>query len=443
MKKKYLLITFLLCTFAFNINVRATSFSCKQTEIIAGTDLVCSVSMDEGDNEIEVSSPLPIKNITGNGNENKGKKATFVTSGNIVFKTDELNGDYVIKALDAVDSQYSNSIKIHIGKSTTTKPTTTTTTTTKIKSDNNYLSSITINGKIIENFNKTKTKYFIDVENDVKKVNIYAEVEDENAITEVDGPKTLEVGDNEYTISVTSESNTTKFYKVIVTRKDEEESSITDIKNIKVKGYKLNFDKNSKTFYLNIKKEDTELDIDVITKDKNADYEIDGNENLEDGSVIKIVVTAENGITDTYRIIIKKETTNYLPIIIGGIILIILIIVIVIVAVKKNNKKDSNKKSKCSDDKNSNDKDADIDKEKTIEMAPVVNEDVIENNNLLEQSEDEIVHVDNDEEEETRILSYAEREELEKTKLLDEDEVASKIDEELEKTLLFDFDNKE
>ena len=53
----------------------------------------------------------------------------------------------------------------------------------------------------------------------------------------------MSVGDNEYTISVTSESNTTKIYKVIVTRAEEEESSSTDVKNIKVKGYNLNVER--------------------------------------------------------------------------------------------------------------------------------------------------------------------------------------------------------
>jgi len=68
---------------------------------------------------------------------------------------------------------------------------------------------------------------------------------------------------------------------------------------------------------------------------------------------------------------------------------------------------------------------------------PVINKDnnTSENENV---EDDDIPLIDNDEEEETRILSYAEREELERNKLLDSD-IANTIDEELDKTLLFDY----
>lgn len=68
---------------------------------------------------------------------------------------------------------------------------------------------------------------------------------------------------------------------------------------------------------------------------------------------------------------------------------------------------------------------------------PVINTD--DNVSKNEDIEDyDIPLIDNDEEEETRILSYAEREELERNKLLDND-VSNTIDEELDKTLLFNY----
>ncbi|MGN1269002.1 MAG: cadherin-like beta sandwich domain-containing protein, partial [Candidatus Aphodocola sp.] len=307
-----------------------------------------------------------------------------------------------------------------------------TTTTTKAKSDNNYLSSISVNEEELSDFSKTTTKYYVEVDNDTKKISIDATAEDELASVDIDGPKSLSVGDNEYTISVTSESNTTKIYKVIVTRAEKEESSSTDVKNIKVKGYNLNFDKNSKTFYLSIDKEDTELDITVTLKDKNADYEIEGNEDLKDGSEIKIKVTAEDGTTDTYRIIIEKKETNMMPVIIGIIILlIIIIIVIVMVVINKKKKKNSSSKSTKNEVK---DKD---DNEKTKEMPTIDSEE--------EKSDDhdetyEQIPIDNDEEEKTRMLSFAEEERLEKTKVINSD-LDNDIDEEFEKTMLFNTDD--
>jgi len=324
MKKKYL-ITFILFMFIFTIKVSATSsISCKPLNVNVGDQITCSVKTDE---PVEISSKLSI--VAGD--------TTMEKDGNIVYKASS-KGTYDVM-IKTINPGFSDKTIITVSEKTTTTTTKTTTTTTKAKSDNNYLASIIVDGVPLKDFSKSKTKYFIELDNDVVNANIKAEAEDENAKVEIDGPKSLNVGDNEYTISVTSENNTTKFYKVIVTRKDEEESSNTDIKSIKIKGYHLNFDKNSKTFHLNINKEDTELDITVNTKDKNASYEIEGNESLKDGSVIKIIVTAEDGSSDTYRIIIEKKSSNVMSFVMAGIILIIIIGLVIFFIIKKNKNK--------------------------------------------------------------------------------------------------------
>ena len=441
MKKVKLFLMFILGMLIFSINVKAAdTYGIKCDKAYVNEPFACSVTTAK-----PVSISTDLKVYEGSVSMDK--------NGTIKFKASKA-GDYDISLISDDGETTYKTVTISVNEKTTT--TKTTTTTTKAKSDNNYLESITVNGEQIESFDKTKTKYFVEVENKVKKAIIKATSEDDAATVTIDGPKVLEVGDNEYTISVKSESNTTKFYKVIVTRKDEEESTNTDIKSIKIRGYHLNFDKNSKTFYLNIKKEDTELDITVNTKDKKANYDIEGNENLEDGSVVKIVVTAQNGDTDTYRIIIQKESTNIIPYIIGALILIIIIVIIVVV-MKNKKKKDNNKgdnKDKKSDGKKKpinkeNKNNEDFENEKTIEMPPISEPKEKDNKESYEEEydddlDDEMVHIDNDEEEETRILSYAEREELERAKRQKEEEyssdVSNKIDEELNKSLSFDYE---
>lgn len=423
MKKKLSLLLFLITiSFAFIASVKAeSSITCTPTNAFIGDQITCAINTDE---PVEVSSKLSL--VAGD--------TTLTKNGNIVYKATN-KGTYKV-ILKTIDPGFETSVEVIV----TEKTTMTTTTTTKTKSDNNYLSSITVDGVELKDFSKTKTKYFIELENDVTSANISAKAEDENAKIEIDGPKTLKVGENEFTISVTSESNTTKFYKVIVTRKDEEESANTDIKNIKIKGYKLNFDKNSKTFYLNINKEDTELDITVTLNDKNANYDIEGNKNLKAGSIIKIKVTAENGETDTYRIIIEKKESSVLPIIIGICILLVIIGIIVFVVIKKKKSKNNNQKENKNVDKitkKSEEVRKSYDGEKTIEMPPINGE---ENQNDTESYEDEeLVPVDNDEEEPTRMLSYAERQELERNSIINDD-LENKLNEEINKTLSFDFD---
>lgn len=463
MKKVKLLFMSLLVFFASIMVVNAEEkLVCDKNTVEVGKSITCSYTIGDEARMIETDSDyLKLDSVSGNGNtQQNDHQAIFQSSGKISFIAKKSGKvDIYLSTENGIGSI--TTLPIKIIEPTTTKKTTTTTATTKAKSDNNYLESITVNGEQIESFDKTKTKYFVEVENKVKKATIKATSEDDNATVTIDGPKVLEVGDNEYTISVKSESNTTKFYKVIVTRKDEEESSNTDIKSIKIRGYHLNFDKNSKTFYLNIKKEDTELDITVNTKDKKANYDIEGNENLEDGSVVKIVVTAQNGDTDTYRIIIQKESTNIIPYIIGIVILIIIIVIIVVVMKnkkKKDNDKDDNKDKKANNNKEiiskTNKNNEDFENEKTIEMPPISEPREKDNKESYEEEydddlDDEMVHIDNDEEEETRILSYAEREELERARKQKEEEekedddtsdVSNKIDEELNKSLSFDYE---
>lgn len=460
MKKVKLLFMSLLVFFASIMVVNAEEkLVCDKNTVEVGKSITCSYTIGDEARMIETDSDyLKLDSVSGNGNtQQNDHQAIFQSSGKISFIAKKSGKvDIYLSTENGIGSI--TTLPIKIIEPTTTKKTTTTTATTKAKSDNNYLESITVNGEQIESFDKTKTKYFVEVENKVKKATVKATSEDDNATVTIDGPKVLEVGDNEYTISVKSESNTTKFYKVIVTRKDEEESSNTDIKSIKIRGYHLNFDKNSKTFYLNIKKEDTELDITVNTKDKKANYDIEGNENLEDGSVVKIVVTAQNGDTDTYRIIIQKESTNIIPYIIGIVILIIIIVIIVVVMKnkkKKDNDKDDNKDKKANNNKEviskTNKNNEDFENEKTIEMPPISEPKEKDNKESYEEEydddlDDEMVHIDNDEEEETRILSYAEREELERARKQKEEEdddtsdVSNKIDEELNKSLSFDYE---
>lgn len=418
-----ILLILFISVFAFLGNIKATSsINCTPTSITVGDSVICSIKTDE---PVEISSKLDI--VAGDTTMNK--------DGNIVYKATSKGTYYVY--MKTVTPGFNDRVVISVNEKTTT--TKATTTTTKKQSSNNFLKLITVDGKTLVGFSKDKTKYYISVENDINKVSLDAKTEDENAILEINGPKVLEVGDNEYTIGVTAEDNSTKFYKIIVTRAEEAKSSNTDIKSIKIKGYNLSFDKSSKTFYLNVAKEDTELDITVKTDDKNANYEIKDNENLKDGSEIKIIVTAEDGKKDTYRIIIQKNDKNIMPIIIGAVISFIVILIIVIVLLKKkkdNGKTDDKKdveKNNISNEEYSKSKDASkisYENEKTIEMPPISGSNV-----LKKESLENDIHIDNDEEA-TRMFNY----ESENNSYLQDEDITNKINETIEKSLSFDDD---
>ena len=437
MKKRVTLILFMIM-FCFvsidNLQAKST-YSCNKEVPVDGY-ITCSVTVDNDAVKIESDGNVNIYDLKGEKySKISDYQAVFYESGTVVFgPADDKYSKYIISLLTEDGRPYGSDTRVNVIAKTTVKPTTT--TTTKSLSSNNYLSTITVDGEEIENFSKNTSKYFVKVENDVSTISIEAEAEDEKAKVEIDGPDTLKIGDNEYTISVTSENDTTKFYKVIVTRKEADESSNTDIDNIKVKGYNLNFDKNSKTFYLSINKNTTKLNIEVTLDDEKSNYEIKGNENLKDGSIVKIIVTAEDGSTDTYRIIIQKDSKSNVPLIIILISSIIIIGIVVFVLIKRKNKnKKNDKKGKTAQNNqksNSSVENKAYQDEKTIDMPPI-SSDSAGLDGYKEDDDEQIIHVDNDEEEKTRMLSYAEKVELEKN--VDENEkIKNMINDELDKT---------
>lgn len=440
MKKKISsIIIATLISFMFCMSVKAADPTIKcSTSVALNDEFECSVKTSQ---ETMIAPDLAGLKVVKGATEVSGDST-------IKFRATKI-GAWDISVV-GYDSEEHNTVyqtvTINVKEKTTT---TTTTTTTKAKSDNNYLASIKVNNEEIKDFTKNTTKYFIEVENDVKKANIEAETEDSKSSVKIDGPKELEIGDNEYTIAVTSESNSTKFYKVIITRLDKEASSNTAIKSIKIKGYRLNFDKNSRTFHLNIKPEDTELDITVKLKDKNASYDIEGNDDLKDGSVIRIKVTAEDDSTSTYRIIISKKQKSIIPLIIaaGASLLIIIIVIVIVLVIKKKKNKDNSddndtKKEEKEEIKKPEKRDyseaikrVSVEEEKTIEMPSLGRND--EAYEVDPNAEEDDIPYDNDEEEETRILSYAERKELERYKSRNE-----KTDDEISEAFNKAFDDE-
>ena len=363
--KKKLFIIFILSLFSFLLKVdAASSITCSDKNIEVGDTFTCTIKTDE---QITVKSSFKIEKT--DGKEKNTKEVIFKEDGSITYKA-ESKGTY--KIIISNDTFESNTTVTVIDKTTTKK-----TTTTKKKSDNNNLKSISINNIELKDFNKDILVYSLTVENEVEKLDVKAVKEDNFANVSYNMPNYLEVGENEISIKVTAEDDTTRIYKIIVTRK-REISSNANLKLLNIKGYNLKFDGASKTYHLKINYEDKKLDIECLTEDENATYEITGNDNLKNGSVIKINVTAENKETQIYRIIIskeKEEKQSIIPVIIFSIVIVvILIIVFVVLKINKNKK-----------DKNNNSSSKKIEVEEELEKTKTYDENEI---NVTEENED-------------------------------------------------------
>lgn len=104
--------------------------------------------------------------------------------------------------------------------------------TTKVKSSNNYLSSLKVDIGTL-NFNKNVLEYTLDVKNDIDSIKIEALPEESSSVVTGTGEFPLAAGVNDFKISVTSESNETREYVIHINKKENEEIKIVKKKDDK------------------------------------------------------------------------------------------------------------------------------------------------------------------------------------------------------------------
>ena len=213
------------------------------------------------------------------------------------------------------------------------KTKTTTNGATAKKSNNANLSNLGMNPNDFKGFKPNQTTYNVTVPNNVEKVTIYATAQDKKATIKGNETKQLNEGKNALSIVVTAEDGTQKTYTINVTRTASTASENTtnentvnvssseitteakdneDIKNIEIKGYSLEpaFSPNIYEYKVNVKSNETKLDITAKTENPNVTIDIAGNENLVDGeNTITILCTNEQTKKNlTYQIIVNKSS---------------------------------------------------------------------------------------------------------------------------------------
>lgn len=176
------------------------------------------------------------------------------------------------------------------------------------------------NGKI--SFDKDKLEYKVTVEYDIDKMKIEAIPNSEKSKVTISGNEDLSVGDNVFKINVEAENGKVTTYTVTVIRKKQgqEVSNNNNIKSITIKNHSIDFKSN--VYKYTVKTNEKELNLTIILDDENATYKISGNENLKNGSEVKIKVIAENGEEKTYTLVIKKSNSGLIMSIISVVILI-------------------------------------------------------------------------------------------------------------------------
>lgn len=187
----------------------------------------------------------------------------------------------------------------------------------EIRSRDNTLSDIKINGKTVTNFSPSVTYYSIQVDSGVTSANVEATLNNKTA-TFVSGfaPKSgipLEYENNIITIKVMSASQEEKVYTININRNDNRGTN-NDLKNLTLNSgkIKLNFSRDTLQYTIKTHKL-KDLEVVAIAEDEKATVKIDKPSSIIVGeNIVNVTITSENGKKNkTYKVIINNVDTDY------------------------------------------------------------------------------------------------------------------------------------
>ena len=191
-----------------------------------------------------------------------------------------------------------------------TAPTHTTTTTLPQISSNNNIKSIKINGQDVR-YKQDKSEYSVKLPYDMTDIEFTVELESKRATYQVIGNTNMPNEDTVVKVIVTAENGDTREVNFNITRYSVETSDCT-LANIFIEDYSIEFSKNKYDYTLTLPKNVKSLDMVVVpTQEQSATYEIRGNENLKNKSVIDIVVLSADGSEGNYQIKIRKTSNTW------------------------------------------------------------------------------------------------------------------------------------
>ena len=311
MKKflKLALIIMIASTFKI-IDVKAVS---SKMEPVKGKLYKYSWSEINDYNSSNYSYYINCKNVTFKNFSGLSSKKISASSGYVLLGATISNGEISCEIYkDDSGKPTLTSAKISIG--TTQAPSTTQT----LKSNNANIKSLTIKGNddsdvvLSPVFNPGVYDYETTVASNVKTVSITPILEDAkaNAVISNNANEELKAGeDNKITITITAEDGSKKAYNINIKR--EALTSDATLKNLEIEEIeKFKFDKDKFNYNVKIGKNVKSLTIIYELSDENSTVNIEGNSKLKNGSVVKVIVTAQDGTKKVYTLNIQKETNS-------------------------------------------------------------------------------------------------------------------------------------
>ena len=175
------------------------------------------------------------------------------------------------------------------------------------RSKDNTLKDLKISSGIIT-FKPNDLEYNFNVKNEVDTITIIAILNDSKAKFKEDFSKKvidLQEGINKISITVIAENNEERTYNLNITR---ELSGNNTLKELTVNNERIKLSKNEFLYYYTVNNEVETISVNALASDNEATVEIDNIPYLEIGeNEVGIRVTAQNGDTSNYTLIITRE----------------------------------------------------------------------------------------------------------------------------------------
>ncbi len=180
------------------------------------------------------------------------------------------------------------------------------------QSGNTFLSDLSVTKgdqtfDLTPTFNKILSNYTVNVPNDVTEVSINGTAE--HSLTRVEGlgKKNLKVGTNTFQVVTTSEDGSIQIYVVSIIRAKDSDATLKTL-DVLEKTLDPEFKSDVFEYFIDVNPGVTSLNINAIPTSSAATYKITGNSGFVVGkdNVVSIVVTAENGNTNTYTIHVNR-----------------------------------------------------------------------------------------------------------------------------------------
>ena len=308
-------------------------------------EVTMTVTSEDGDVRIinlHVTKKNPVssllKTLKVNGYEINPEFNSYLMNYELDVNNETEKLDMVIETLDP-DATYvvrgnnlevgSNEVTIEVTASDNVTKSTYTINVNRDEYVNNYLLYLYTNrGDLTPEFNARTNEYSITVENKIEDIDIIAKAE--NTTATVSSPNTnkiettpydglvgrfsLEPGENKIYVEVTTEDAHTRKYIINVNREKNDDNYLASLK-VYHNGvaYELtpNFDKSTTSYSLNVDPNVEDVVLVGTPHDERATVDGLGEKQVKFGdNTFDVVVTAEDGSTRTYTIVINRALST-------------------------------------------------------------------------------------------------------------------------------------